>query len=91
MDACIKVARLELADDRLRTPFPPKFIMSPGADVPDLGRALAEFVRVLRPSGHLVLSDSRGLIGLTAGTAVGAIYAVTSDLFGRPSHGPAPA
>jgi ubiquinone/menaquinone biosynthesis C-methylase UbiE len=31
--------------------------------VPDLERALAEFVRVLRPSGHLVLSDSRGLIG----------------------------
>ena len=31
--------------------------------VPDLGRALAELVRVLRPSGHLVLSDSRGLIG----------------------------
>jgi ubiquinone/menaquinone biosynthesis C-methylase UbiE len=31
--------------------------------VPDLVRALAEFVRVLRPNGHLVLSDSRGLIG----------------------------
>jgi hypothetical protein len=31
--------------------------------VPDLGRALAEFVRVLRPDGHLVISDSRGLIG----------------------------
>ncbi len=31
--------------------------------VADLGRALAEFVRVLRPEGHLVLSDSRGLIG----------------------------
>jgi ubiquinone/menaquinone biosynthesis C-methylase UbiE len=31
--------------------------------VPDLGRALAEFVRVLRPTGHLVTSDSRGLIG----------------------------
>jgi SAM-dependent methyltransferase len=30
---------------------------------PDLGRALAELVRVLRPSGHLVVSDSRGLIG----------------------------
>jgi ubiquinone/menaquinone biosynthesis C-methylase UbiE len=31
--------------------------------VPDLARALAEFVRVLRPSGHLVVSDSRGVIG----------------------------
>jgi ubiquinone/menaquinone biosynthesis C-methylase UbiE len=31
--------------------------------VPDLGRALAEFARVLRPNGHLVISDSRGLIG----------------------------
>jgi SAM-dependent methyltransferase len=31
--------------------------------VPDLARALAEFVRVLRPNGHLVISDSRGLIG----------------------------
>jgi ubiquinone/menaquinone biosynthesis C-methylase UbiE len=31
--------------------------------VPDLGRVLAEFVRVLRPDGHLVISDSRGLIG----------------------------
>jgi ubiquinone/menaquinone biosynthesis C-methylase UbiE len=30
--------------------------------VADLGQALAEFVRVLRPSGHLVISDSRGLI-----------------------------
>lgn len=31
--------------------------------VEDLGRALAELVRVLRPNGHMVLSDSRGLIG----------------------------
>jgi ubiquinone/menaquinone biosynthesis C-methylase UbiE len=31
--------------------------------VPDLGRALAELVRVLRPSGHLIVSDNRGLIG----------------------------
>jgi ubiquinone/menaquinone biosynthesis C-methylase UbiE len=31
--------------------------------VPDLGQALAELVRVLRPNGHLVISDSRGLIG----------------------------
>jgi ubiquinone/menaquinone biosynthesis C-methylase UbiE len=31
--------------------------------VPDLERAFAEFVRVLRPNGHLVTSDSRGLIG----------------------------
>lgn len=31
--------------------------------VPDLAPVLAELVRVLRPNGHLVLSDSRGLIG----------------------------
>jgi ubiquinone/menaquinone biosynthesis C-methylase UbiE len=31
--------------------------------VPDLARALAELVRVLRPDGHLVISDSRGVIG----------------------------
>lgn len=31
--------------------------------VPDLDPVLAEFVRVLRPNGHLVISDSRGLIG----------------------------
>jgi ubiquinone/menaquinone biosynthesis C-methylase UbiE len=31
--------------------------------VPDLDPVFAEFVRVLRPRGHLVVSDSRGLIG----------------------------
>lgn len=31
--------------------------------VSDLAQPLAEFVRVLRPDGHLVISDSRGLIG----------------------------
>jgi ubiquinone/menaquinone biosynthesis C-methylase UbiE len=31
--------------------------------VADLGPALTELVRVLRPNGHLVISDSRGLIG----------------------------
>ena len=31
--------------------------------VADLAQAFAEFVRVLRPNGHLVISDSRGLIG----------------------------
>lgn len=31
--------------------------------VPDIHPVLAEFVRVLRPEGHLVISDSRGLIG----------------------------
>jgi SAM-dependent methyltransferase len=33
------------------------------AHVPDLAQALTEFVRVLRPNGHLVISDSRGAIG----------------------------
>jgi SAM-dependent methyltransferase len=31
--------------------------------VADMRAALAEFVRVLRPNGHVVISDSRGLIG----------------------------
>jgi ubiquinone/menaquinone biosynthesis C-methylase UbiE len=31
--------------------------------VADLDQVLGEFVRVLRPNGHLVISDSRGLIG----------------------------
>jgi SAM-dependent methyltransferase len=31
--------------------------------VPELSPALAEFVRVLRPGGHLIVSDSRGLLG----------------------------
>jgi SAM-dependent methyltransferase len=31
--------------------------------VPDLAPVLAEFTRVLRPGGHLVISDSRGLLG----------------------------
>jgi SAM-dependent methyltransferase len=31
--------------------------------VPDLAAPMAEFARVLRPGGHLVISDSRGLFG----------------------------
>ena len=31
--------------------------------VADLAHALREFVRVLRPNGHVVISDSRGVIG----------------------------
>lgn len=37
--------------------------------VPELGRAFAELVRVLRPGGRLVVSDSRGLIGDLGGPA----------------------
>jgi ubiquinone/menaquinone biosynthesis C-methylase UbiE len=33
------------------------------AHVADLHSVLTEFVRVLRPNGHLVISDSRGVIG----------------------------
>jgi len=31
--------------------------------VPELAPVLGELVRVLRPGGHLVISDSRGVIG----------------------------
>jgi SAM-dependent methyltransferase len=32
--------------------------------VPDLAPTIGELTRVLRPNGHLVLSDSRGLVGI---------------------------
>jgi SAM-dependent methyltransferase len=41
--------------------------------VPELAPVLAEFVRVLRPVGHLVISDSRGLLGYFASPVVKAL------------------
>lgn len=41
--------------------------------VPELAPVLAEFVRVLRPGGHLVISDSRGLLGYFASPVVKAL------------------
>lgn len=41
--------------------------------VPDLAPVLAEFVRVLRPGGHLVISDSRGLLGSLGSPVVKAL------------------
>jgi ubiquinone/menaquinone biosynthesis C-methylase UbiE len=43
------------------------------AHVPDLAPVLAEFVRVLRPGGHLVISDSRGLLGYFGSPVVKAL------------------
>jgi ubiquinone/menaquinone biosynthesis C-methylase UbiE len=41
--------------------------------VPDLATVTAEFVRVLRPGGHLVISDSRGLLGYFGSPVVKAL------------------
>jgi ubiquinone/menaquinone biosynthesis C-methylase UbiE len=41
--------------------------------VPELAPVLAEFVRVLRPGGHLVISDSRGLLGYFGSPVVTAL------------------
>jgi ubiquinone/menaquinone biosynthesis C-methylase UbiE len=41
--------------------------------VPELAPVLAEFVRVMRPGGHLVISDSRGLLGYFGSPVVKAL------------------
>ena len=50
--------------------------------VPDLGAVLAEFARILRPGGHLVISDSRGVLD-----GVG-LPMPTTDSDGRPVYMP---
>jgi SAM-dependent methyltransferase len=67
--ACAKVpeAEFHLADLH-RLPLPDRHVdlvvcALSLTHVPELAPALAEFVRVLRPGGHLVLSDSRGFYG----------------------------
>ena len=51
--------------------------------VPSLAPILAEFTRVLRPGGHLVISDTRGLFGFL-GTPV--VKALPADGFGYLPH-----
>jgi ubiquinone/menaquinone biosynthesis C-methylase UbiE len=52
------------------------------AHISELAPALTEFVRVLRPGGHLVISDSRGLLGYIKEPVV------TSGVAGTPGYLP---
>jgi hypothetical protein len=61
------------------------WVCAPGlTHVPELAPVLAEFVRVLnlKPAGHLVISESRGLLGYLGSPVL------TADPDGT-SHGPA--
>ena len=51
--------------------------------VPELAPVLTEFVRVLRPGGHLVISDSRGLLGYFGSPVV---KALPGGVFGYLPH-----
>jgi 2-polyprenyl-3-methyl-5-hydroxy-6-metoxy-1,4-benzoquinol methylase len=47
--------------------------------VPELAAVLAEFVRVLKPAGHLVIAESRGLLGYLGSPVITADPDGTSD------------